>query len=91
MLIKKFGSFSGQKSAQLTPALHTEELQQYRFDAEETHTLLRNCCPCEAEESQCTVLSFIVFATDDMSEGRRLGAVKNNKDVMRVTLLLFRP
>ena len=66
---KKFGIFFRQKWAQLTLALHTEELGQYRFDAEKTHTLLRNCCPCEAEETQCTILSIIVFATEDMGWG----------------------
>ena len=69
---KKFGIFFRQKWAQLTPALHTKEVGQCRFDAEKNHTLLRYCCPREAEETQCTFLSIIVFAREDMGGAAKI-------------------
>ena len=58
------------------------------------HTLLRNCCPCEAEESQCTILSIIVFGREDMR-----GAAKNKRRnaghsptflTLKYTMLVFK-
>ena len=68
------GIYFRQKWAQITRALYAEELGRYRFDVEKNYKLMRNHCPSEAEETQCTFLSITVFAREDM--GRRVGAAK---------------